>query len=114
MASALTLLYVPCPDAPTARAIGLSLLDDGLIACANIGAPMLSLYPWDGQIEEAQEVPLWLKTTAGLVETAMAHIAALHPYDCPCILTFAADRAAPDYEAWVHGIVRGPSGQAVL
>ena len=51
----LSLFYVPCASFEEARGIGQSLLDDGLIACANIIPSMTSLYVWEGKREEATE-----------------------------------------------------------
>ena len=49
------LIYAPFPDAETARTIASTLLDEGLIACANILGPIESVYVWQGRVESAQE-----------------------------------------------------------
>ncbi len=92
------LTYLPSPSA--ARTLAQTLLDARLVACANIGPQVTSLYTWQGQPEEALETQLWLKTTQALAPRVMAEIERLHPYDCPLI---AADDIAVNaaYAAWV-------------
>ena len=92
------LTYLPSPAA--AKTFAQSLLDARLIACANIGAEVTSLYTWQGKAEEARETQLWLKTTTALAPRAMAEIERLHPYDCPLI---AADEITVNaaYAQWV-------------
>ena len=44
---------INCPDAATAAAIAEALVGRRLAACANIHAPIDSLYHWRGRIERA-------------------------------------------------------------
>lgn len=92
------LTYLPTPEA--ARALGVALLEARLVACANIGGQVSSLYTWQGRAEETRETQLWLKTRADLAARAMAEIERLHPYDCPLI---AADQVSVNaaYAQWV-------------
>ena len=57
------ILYTTWPDADTARACAGAAVEAGLAACANILAPMTSVYRWEGVLEEAAEVPALFKTT---------------------------------------------------
>ena len=42
-------IHIPCPDRATAEAIAQALLERRLVACANIGGRMASLYRWNGK-----------------------------------------------------------------
>jgi hypothetical protein len=58
-----TLLVITAlPDAETARALAARLVERRLGACVNILAPCQSLYRWEDKLEEAEEVPLLMKT----------------------------------------------------
>lgn len=93
-------IRINCPDRATAERIGERLVAARLAACANIGAPIDSIYRWQGQIERATEIPLMLKTRAELFEAAAAEAAALHPWEVPAI-TAGEIAATPSYRDWV-------------
>ncbi|MEZ5653451.1 MAG: divalent-cation tolerance protein CutA [Burkholderiaceae bacterium] len=97
---ALVLLISNFPDEQAARAACSRLLDERLIACANIQAPCRSLFCWDGQPQDESEVPVWIKTRPELASAACARLAQLHPYSVPEILVLDA-RAPIAYAAWV-------------
>ena len=95
------LSYAPFPDADTARAIAGVLLDEGLIACANILGPIESVYMWEGRVESAQESAALFKTTAAQVERAVSRLGALHPYETPAIVATICDAAHPGTLEWL-------------
>lgn len=98
------LIWCPFPDAPVAEAAATVLLDEGLIACANIAPGMVSLFAWNGVRERSLEAGVLLKTRAGLLDRAIARLAELHPYDEPAILGWRCDAAAPGTLAWLGAI----------
>ncbi len=98
------LIYCPFPDGETAETIGGVLLDEGLIGCINIGAPIRSLFMWDGKRGDGTEIPGLLKTDAALLEKAVARLESLHPYDAPAILGWRCDVAGTATQAWLGAI----------
>lgn len=96
------LIWCPFPDPHSARAAAETLLDERLIACANIFPQMRSLYQWQGERGEAEEVGVLLKTGAALLDRAVARLDALHPYDCPAILGWRCDAAGAASRAWLR------------
>jgi periplasmic divalent cation tolerance protein len=81
-----------------------TLVGERLAACVNVLAPMTSHYRWEGAIEQAQEVPLVIKTTAEQVPALEARLRGLHPYVVPEFVVL--DAAASDaYGAWVRASV---------
>ena len=102
-----TLCTAPEPEAD--RLVD-TLLDERLIACANLVGPVRSRYRWRGQVEEASEVLLVLKLRQDFVARVTTRIAELHSYDCPEVLSFTADTGLPEYMAWVAGEADGRSG----
>lgn len=81
-----------------------SLLDQNLIACANILPRMVSLFAWNGEREEAQETGVLLKTNSAKLDEAIARLAELHPYEEPAILGWLCDAAAPGTANWLGAI----------
>jgi periplasmic divalent cation tolerance protein len=95
-------VYCVFADREEANRIGQLVVEDGLAACANILAPCLSFYRWEGRVEEATEVPALFKTTDQVVDRLVNRLAFLHSYDVPAIVVWPADRTLDDYAGWVH------------
>ncbi|BDI59836.1 divalent-cation tolerance protein CutA [Qipengyuania nanhaisediminis] len=95
------LVYCPFPDRETARSIAARLLEDGLIACANILPAIESLYEWEGECAAASEVAVLLKTTSHRLEALVDRLGDEHPYDTPAIIGWRCDAAHPETLQWL-------------
>ena len=95
-------IIVTCPDRACALTLARALVSERLVACANVGGEVASIYRWQGGIEEAGEVTLLLKTRASLFAQVAARVRTLHPYETPCII--ATELAAIDqaYAEWLE------------
>jgi periplasmic divalent cation tolerance protein len=100
-------IWCPFPDADSARAASDALLDEGLIACANISGPIESRFVWEGARATGTETGVLFKTTASVLEAAITRLGELHPYDAPAIVGWHADAAYPATLAWLSGAVPG-------
>lgn len=99
--SGAALIWCPFPDQEAARQVAGQLLAEGLVACANILAPMESLFIWEGKAGSASEVGVLFKTTSAQLEAAIARLGTLHPYQSPAILGWHADAAHPMTAQWL-------------
>ncbi|HZV53293.1 MAG TPA: divalent-cation tolerance protein CutA [Rhodocyclaceae bacterium] len=95
------LVLTNLPDAQAARAVADYLVSTRLAACVNILAPCRSVYRWQGKIENAEEVPLLIKTTADRYAPLEAAIQSMHPYELPEIVAVPLSHGLPEYLAWV-------------
>lgn len=95
-------VLITCPDRQTASRIARVCVDERLAACANIGEAIESIYRWKGQIEEAMEFPLLLKTRAELFEKLSTRAKAEHPYEVPCIIATEIAAIDPAYVKWLE------------
>lgn len=93
------LFYITYPDENTARQVSDQLIEQRLVACANI-FPVAGAYRWSGGIEHEGEWISILKTRPDLENRVEEIIRRIHPYQTPCILRFEV-RANADYEAWI-------------
>lgn len=98
------LIWCPFPDRETAARIAGALLDEGLIACANLLPAMVSLFAWEGERDEAEETGALLKTNGAKLSRAISRLEELHPYDQPAILGWRCDAAAPGTSAWLGAL----------
>ncbi len=95
-------IWINCPDRVTAEKIAEAVVGEGLAACANLLAPVRSIYRWRGAVERADEVALVLKARAAHFEAVAALVKSLHPYETPSIVATelaAIDRACADWLA---------------
>ena len=99
------LIWTPFESEEAAAKVAGQLLDERLVACANILPGMRSLYLWRGERGEAREFGVLFKTTAALLDRAVARLAAIHPYETPAIAGWLADAAAPATTAWLGELV---------
>lgn len=97
------MIWCPFADEASAARAADILLDENLIACANILAPMRSLYRWGGERGEGTETGALFKTNSERREDAMARLAEIHPYDEPAILAWACD-GAPGTVDWLEKV----------
>lgn len=98
-------VYVTCPDMDTAERIARTLLEQRLVACANLFS-ITSLYRWEGAVREGAEVAMFLKTRRALVPRVEAAVRASHPYEVPCIVAFDLAGGHAPYLAWVDAETR--------
>ena len=84
-----------------ARRIARQLVEERLAACANILTPCHSIYRWQGQIEQAEEVPAIFKTRADAAARLVQRLSELHSYDVPAAVAWPIAQALPDYTRWV-------------
>lgn len=96
-----SLLYITAKDTVEATSIGRALVNERLVACANILLPVHSIYRWKGAVEECGEALLVAKTRRSLVKKVVKRVKALHSYECPCIVALPIDGGNPAYLAWI-------------
>ena len=93
-------------DAATAEEAARALLEDRLIACANVSAPLRSVYRWNGAIETGGEVALLCKTRAVLLDAAADRLRALHPFETPAIACWTATPGDAGTREWIEAETR--------
>lgn len=105
------LVFCSCRNEEEARRIATTLVNEQLAACANISAPIESIYRWNEEIETARETMLLLKTTHACFDLLRRRIVELHSYEVPEVIATAIVAGSREYLAWIEGSVR-PCGQA--
>lgn len=99
------------PDTAAAQKIAAQIVERRLAACVNVLAPCRSVYRWQGKVEQAEEVPLLIKTAAETYAALEAFIRAHHPYELPEIVAVRSDRGLPEFLAWVAAEAATASGE---
>lgn len=89
------------PDTLLAKRLAHVLVEERLAACVHAGAPGVSMYLWQGNLEGGDEVPLTIKTAASRVDALLQRLAELHPYEVPECLVVPVAGGLPAYIDWV-------------
>ena len=89
------------PNHDAAEKMARFLVESQLAACVNVLSPCRSIYRWKGSVEEADEVPLLIKTTEARYSDLEAAIREQHPYEIPEIIALSVVNGLPDYLAWL-------------
>ncbi|WP_234430803.1 divalent-cation tolerance protein CutA [Streptomyces sp. NRRL F-4489] len=76
-------------------------IEDRLAACAQISAPVTSVYRWNGAVETSREWQVLFKTAAGRYAALEAYLLAAHDYDTPEIIATPVTHGGAGYLAWV-------------
>lgn len=84
-----------------ARRLAVELVSKRLVACVNILPPMLSVYEWNGVLEQAEEWMLVMKLSESQREPLKQVWPELHPYELPELLFFRAEDGYQPYLEWV-------------
>lgn len=93
------------PNESTAKGIINKLLEEKLIACANILPGIKSLYWWKETIEEVSEVIVFFKTKKDLELTVLESIKLHHPYEVPAIyIVDSMEKISNSYLQWIEDV----------
>lgn len=103
------MIYVTAGSRDEAMTIARALVAERLVACANVLGEATSVYQWNGNVEEAQEIVVIAKTRRDLADRALARIKALHSYDVPCAVVYDMAAGLPGYLAWIAAETAAPS-----
>jgi periplasmic divalent cation tolerance protein len=95
------LVLTNCPDEASANAIALALVEERLAACVSILPRVQSVYRWQGAVESATEIPLFIKSTATNYPALEAAIRDRHPYQVPEIIALPVEHGLPAYLDWI-------------
>lgn len=95
------LVLTNCPDEETANTIALAVVEAKLAACVNIMPRVQSIYRWQGKVESAPEIPLFIKCTVASYPALEKLVASLHPYETPEIIALPITQGLSAYLNWV-------------
>ncbi|MEU5717394.1 divalent-cation tolerance protein CutA [Streptomyces sp. NPDC020403] len=91
-----------------ARALARDAVEGRFAACAQISAPVHSVYRWQNAVETTEEWQVLFKTTTERYDELEAHLVAAHDYDTPEIIATPVVRGSAGYLAWVSAETAPP------
>ena len=96
------IVLVTTKDRTEAEKISQTLLDERLIACANIVNPVASCFLWQDRIDRAEECLVLMKTRKDLFAELAMRVKALHSYEVPEVLALPVVDGSGEYLAWMR------------
>ena len=87
--------------ADEARGVGRTLVEEHLVACANLVPAVESIYWWKGKVETSGETLVLFKTTIDRYWQVEARIRELHSYETPEIIALRIHAGLPAYLRWI-------------
>ena len=96
----LRIVLVTTNNQEEARKIAQAVLEARLAACVNILPAVESHFWWQGQLSEAKEILLLVKSSMEHHEALTQTILRNHSYACPEIVTLSPDQVSPAYRQW--------------
>ena len=104
-----SVVYMTAGTRDEAIGIARTLIEERLLACANIIDGITSVYRWQGETHQDPEVVLIGKTKTSLVPAAMERAVQLHSYECPCVTSWQIDAIHGPYAEWLGAETRTPA-----
>jgi periplasmic divalent cation tolerance protein len=90
-----------------AATIARALVDEHLIACANLVPGVRSFFFWEGKTRDEREVLLICKSRMPVFPEVIARVKSLHSYTVPEIIALPIAAGSQEYLHWVKETVKG-------
>jgi periplasmic divalent cation tolerance protein len=94
-------VLVTCGSEEEALKIANALVIEHLAACANLVAPIRSIYRWEGKICDEKEWLLIVKTQMQRFEELEKKVKSLHSYSVPEIISLPITEGSSAYLNWI-------------
>ncbi|HZS45872.1 MAG TPA: divalent-cation tolerance protein CutA [Blastocatellia bacterium] len=85
-----------------ARKLAEELVQNRLIACANIISGVDTIYRWKDEIQRDREVMIILKTTRELFAKVEEVVKELHSYELPEVIALPIAEGSEEYLQWLR------------
>jgi len=88
-------------SARQAKDLGRLLVEEGLAACVTLLPGCVSIYRWEGEVQEEPECLLLIKTVDERLDELERRLSTLHPYDLPEFVALEPAAVSEGYLAWL-------------
>ena len=101
MTEALIVFTTFANEADAAR-VARVLVEERLVACANLLPGARSIYRWEQGVQDSPEVVVLMKTRKQDWTALLSRLHELHPYETPECVAVRIAAGAPRYMAWLE------------
>ncbi|XP_041816761.1 protein CutA homolog [Chelmon rostratus] len=96
-----SVLLINSPNEQAARDISRAIMERRLAASVNILSRTSTMYYWKGEIQDASEVLMLVKTKTSRIRQVIDYLRSVHPYANPEVLSFPVEDGSPAYMKWM-------------
>jgi len=100
-----SMAFVTAPNTDVAKKLAGGIVSNKLAACVNIIPAVVSVYEWEGKIENDSEVLMMIKTRTTRIEELTEFVKKNHPYDVCEVITTSIEAGNRQYLDWIGQIV---------
>merc|ERR1712170_6070 len=100
-----SMAFVTAPNKDVAKTLAGGLVQKKLAACVNIIPGIISVYEWEGKIENDDEVLMMIKTRTSRIPELTEYVKTNHPYDVAEVITTSIEQGNQPYLDWLGKIV---------
>jgi len=95
------IILITTKNVREANKIATKLVENKLIACANVIKGVNSIFRWQGKVDKANETLLILKSQKKCFTKIVKIVKKLHSYNVPEIVALPIIEGSKDYLSWV-------------
>ncbi|MFY8327937.1 divalent-cation tolerance protein CutA [Pseudoalteromonas sp. ZZD1] len=99
------LVFTTCANASEARAMAEQLVSQKLAACVSILPNVESVYMWEGEVTQATECKLLIKTKSEKMNQVIQTIKQLHSYEVPEVQVVDVSTGNLAYFNWMDEVL---------
>lgn len=96
-----SVLLINSPNEQTAKDIGRAIMERRLAASINILCRTSTMYYWKGEIQDASEILMLVKTKTSRILQLIDYVRSVHPYANPEVLSFPVEDGSLAYMKWM-------------
>ena len=93
--------YIITPNKREAKQIAIKLLENKLIACANIIGNVSSYFVWKNKVQNSKEIIICGKTTSKNQKKIIQAVKSLHSYSVPCVIFLDITNGNKGFLKWI-------------
>ncbi|SUC01362.1 divalent-cation tolerance protein (C-type cytochrome biogenesis protein) [Proteus vulgaris] len=94
--------YSTAPNEMIANEIAHYLINAKLAACVNLIPHVKSIYHWNNEVIEDNEVLMMIKSEKSKQQVLIDALAEIHPYDTPEVIIIPIENGFKGYLNWIY------------
>lgn len=100
-----SVLLINSPTEQAAKDIGRAIMEKRLAASINIFTRTSTMYIWKGEIHDASEILMLVKTRTSRIRHVIDYVRSVHPYATPEVLSIHVEDGCLEYLKWIDDVI---------